>query len=957
MSNKDNKANVSKKNTKKQTTNTRTPSTTKISKTISTPTQKKETKKTAITKKHASPMNKSTVTKPVITKTTSTSSTTKKKANTTAKDYNTATATKVKPQQRATKSTKGVPKNKPVVKPNETIKHPITPSSTVKHTIKQEKKEETIANKSIATRQQRVAPAPKKHSLFKRFFSGLGKFIWVTTCLLFSLIFLSTIVGTFFAYQIFLDFQGNLPPLSIEQVRDKMRDNSLVLDKYDQGVADLAEESFIPVTFDELPQALIDGFHATEDSRFLTHKGIDGPRTLNAVVTNSILKKVTSGGSTITQQLIKVTSLKNKIALEETYKDSDERKVHEWILAYQLEQKMSKEDIFTAYLNTLGYGRLVGVGTASKNYFNKHVSQLSLAEAALLSGIPQASSTNNPYSESIEKPTQRYQTVIDSLRRHDYINDVEQVALKQIPLADLLLINQDEFTQKNAAYFSAIEEELNGIFNINSSDKDVSLPYYTGYKIYTELDQEQQKFANEIMDTENYVKYSEMLQNIPYYRNNDIYDDPNLQAAFAVVDVKTGGVPAIGAARNFKLHGNNFAINGFRSPGSSIKPVIDYAPGMEKFGWTTSTPFIDKKTYYSGTRNEVFNFSNSTTEKPVTLQQAVSESLNTVAVQAIQQVGVEYAGTIAGNLGISRAIPLLAENHLFESAALGGGLETTVVEMAGAYAAFGNAGQFNKPHFIRRIENEKGETVYQYKQQNTQVIGVTAAKNMTGALVYTRFNGTPSSGRHQVNRNITFAAKTGTSSYGSDERRSYGLSGRAEKDHWIVGYSPEYSIATWTGFNIESPEFLTKTKGNTNANKGYGSHIMAAWMNRFAPTGTSFDFDKQNNPRATISPLAATLDRDLKTIFWNKPIISYPTAMDSSKREEIGPLVYDIYGTNASGEESLLITLPQNILNYNYSDTGIENLTNIRVNSRFTKELPDLTDSSSVILSVQDTLV
>lgn len=911
------------------------------------------TKKTTNSKKKASSTTaqKSGTTKKQATKG---STTAKKKADSpivVSKETISTSSKKAVPKKATSKSTSTAPQQQ--VKPKEIEQKNATSKKTVQDKPPTKPLAVAARTSQPSSKSDITTDVPqKKFKRTRKFFSGLGKFMWVFTGIIFSLILASTIVGTFFVYQIYLDVQDTLPPLAINDIKAKMDENSMVYDLYDQQVSELAEASYIAVDYDALPQSLVDGFVAAEDARFFTHKGVDGPRTINAVITNEILKQVTSGGSTITQQLIKVTSLRNKILTDEGYKSSNERKIHEWILAYQLEQQMSKEDIFTAYLNTLGYGRLTGVGTAAKHYFNKNISELTVAEATLLAGIPQASTANNPYG-NMESATARYNTVIDLLVLHNFTSEEEAKALKAIPLADLLLTNQDEFTNQNYAYYSAVEQELNEIFNVKASENGELLPYYTGYKIFTEMDQAQQALANEIMDTENYVSYSEMLSNIPYYSNNGITDDPNLQAAFSVVNIHTGGVPAIGAARNFKSHGNNFALNGMRSPGSSIKPVIDYVPGMEKFGWTPSTSFTDKKTYYSGTKNEVYNFSNTTSDKPVSLQQAVAESLNTVAVQAIQQVGVEYAGTIAGNLGISRAKELLEENYLFESAALGGGLETTTTEMAGAYATFGNAGKYNKPHFIRRIENLKGEVVYEYKQQNTQVISVSTAKNITSALIYTRWSGTPASGRRQVNSNVTFAAKTGTSSYSTDDRRAYGLSGRAEKDHWIVGYSPEYSIAVWTGFNIEDAEFLSRTRGNVNSNKIYGSHIMTAWMNTFAPTSTSFDFSADNAKNATMSSLAVTLDQDAKIAYWNKPSASFPVSMTQETINSLGPIVYDISLITATGEETVIASaLAQDIQHFNYLDHSTTDAQKIKITARFANPIDGLADSSSITLSL-----
>jgi Membrane carboxypeptidase (penicillin-binding protein) len=802
-----------------------------------------------------------------------------------------------------------------------------------------------------------IQPQKKKNLFFEILsilFFGLLKTLWSLACLIFILVFAGSLFVADLAYPIYLDWQSTLPDLSIETITSKMKESTMVYDAYDNPVAPLAEEAYVPVDYEDLPENLIDAVTAAEDSRFFLHLGVDGPRTVSAVINNSILGRVTSGGSTITQQLIKLTSLKEKINAEGSdYKESEERKMHEWILAYRLEQIMPKEDILVAYLNSIGYGRHIGVGTAAKRFFNKSVSQLTLIESILLAGIPQSSSTNYPYT-NMEPATERYQQVIEYMVLHDYITEEQATAIRHVPLADILLTNQNDFINKNQAYYSGIEYELNAIFNLNAANNEDEfielLPYYTGYKIYTALDVEQQAMADWIMNSNDVVNYSEMLQNIPYYWNNNIYSDDNLQAAFTVVNTRDGGIPAIGAARNF--NGNNFALHGYRSPGSSIKPVIDYAPAMEKLGWDEHKTLEDKITFYSGSTSQVYNFTNTYSNQQVSLNSAIAQSLNTIAVQAMQQVGVEYAGNFANSLGISKAGEYLADNNLYESAALGGGLETTTTQMAGAYAAFGNAGRYNTPHFIRRIENEHGEIIYEYKPENLQVMSARTATNITDALIYTRRYGTSSGGgRAYIPYDITFASKTGTSSYGTADRRLYNLSDRAEKDHWYVGYTPDYSIAVWTGFNQEDGEFLYRTGGNVNANKSYGSYIAAAWLERFAPRYTYFDFNIPENNDVVISAIALQLDEIKKNITWNRPKVSYPTnIIENFEADSYGSLVYDIF-IISDGDETLVAEgLPADNLSFNYADYLKGEETRIRVVARLSNNYHNVSTSNRTIL-------
>jgi penicillin-binding protein 1A len=779
----------------------------------------------------------------------------------------------------------------------------------------------------------------KNHELFQIFFHRLGKITWTILSYVLSLAFLGSIAVAAIAYPIYLDYQSTLPPLSLKKITNRTIANSIVYDKDDKPVNALAEEAFIAVTYDDLPQAFIDAISATEDARFFNHNGIDGPRTIEAVFVNLLRDDITSGGSTITQQLIKMTSLQDRILDKETgqkYKNSNERKAHEMMLAHQLEQLLTKEEILTAYANSIGYGRFVGVGTAAKRYFNKDVSNLTLPEAALLAGIPQSSSSNDPY-RYMEEGTERYQTVINLMTRHGYISEEQATALKYIPLSNILLTNQNEFINKNKAYFDSIEAELNDLFNVKvDHEAGESFPYYyTGLKIFSALDIQQQNQADKTMNTEDVVPYSTMLNNL---WGNTTDEDSNLQAAFAVINVKNGEIPAIGASRNYD--GYNMALHGYRSPGSAIKPLIDYAPGMEKFGWGPLKSFVDDRTYYSGSRNEIFNFTNSVSGKAVTINTAIAQSLNTVAVRAIQEIGVEYAGNFVNNIGITRAGELLAQHDLYESAALGGGLELTPVQMAGAYAAFANAGKYNRPHFIRRIENENGDVLYEYKNEPVQMMSPQTAQNITTSLQYARRVGTPAGGgRRQVSNEINFAAKTGTSSYGTDERYAYSLSGSAEKDHWIVGYSPEYSIAVWTGFNIEDGAFLQKTRGNVNANKQYGSYILSDWMNKFAPRRTEFNFNVAATEHISISGIAASIDDINQTITWNKPDVSFPISIPYDERKNYGPIVFDVYVTT-NGESNQILTDSEETAKINYGQYTSNQPTEIKIVARLKNNSP-----------------
>lgn len=794
---------------------------------------------------------------------------------------------------------------------------------------------ETNTNNSrSANKNQKQGKKTKKKGRF-------GSIMWKAWCVFFIFLLVGTVAAGAFSTIIYLDAKKDLPAIDLTKIATPV--SSVVYDRNDAYTADLAEDALITVTYDELPQSLIDAFTAVEDARFFNHKGIDGPRTVTAILDSYILNNGVNGGSTLTQQLVKNTLLTDKIAEDEDYKTSNRRKIDEWILSYELEKETSKKEIFTSYVNNaISYGRYSGVGTAAKRYFNKSVSELTLPEAALLAGIPQLPTENNPFYD-INTATERYNTVINSMERHKFVTKEEADIMRAIPLADLVVRNQDEILNPNTAYFSAVEQELREIFKDTALD-EAGLPgYYKNYKIYTHLDQEQQNFANEIMDTENYVDWEDAVYNT-YGSEHTQEENLNFQGAFTVVDVKTGGIPAIGASRNIKqTNGVNIAVDGFKSPGSSIKPIIDYTPAVEKFDWAATHIMNDKPTYYSGTSSQVNNYNYGGHKGFITMQTAIADSTNTTAVQAMQLVGIEEAATIAGNMGLSKAKPLLEEGLLGEASALGGGLETTTKEMAGAYATLGNGGRYNKAHTIRRIENMKGEIIYQYIPEQTQVVKESTAATMTQALKYSRSNGTPASGRKQVNYDISFGAKTGTSSYSSEEISAYGVSTYAEKDHWMVGYSPEYAIAAWTGLAVEDGPTLKRTGGNTNSNKAVGSYMVAAWMNKFAPAGTDFGFLGSANSGKVggIGGFEVSNNHNSSTVSWTVPGVDYPSGMTDADKASFGSVVFDVQLETTGGAIALANGVTSTSVGYS-EYAYYEGITGVTVTARINNEKAQL---------------
>jgi len=775
--------------------------------------------------------------------------------------------------------------------------------------------------------------------------------IWST---IFSFVFVLTLLVGIFAIYVLVDTMTDIPDIAQNMNKLISSKNSVVIDKAGNEVADLAESSSVIIdTYEEVPQTLIDAFTAIEDARFFTHHGIDGPRTAQAVMGTFILNTGDSGGSTITQQLVKQTLLEDKIRQNPKYKNSIRRKIDEWVLAYMIEQILPKDQIFLSYLNNaIGYGRYVGAGTAAKRFFNKKISELTLPEAALLAGIPQLPYHNSPFVD-MDRATKRYHSVIDLMERHGYVQPEEAKLARNTPLADILMTNQIEFTNENAAYFTAVEEELKEIFPEEyDADIDDKQFMYRNFKIYTELVPEQQALANKIMETDEFVAWTDAAGYL-YGRDMTRAENYNFQGAFTVVDVKTGGIPAVGASRNIREAGYNIAVSGHRSPGSSIKPIIDYTPAVEKFKWGAYHLMLDRPTFYGGAggTNEVYNYNQEKHQGLISMADAIAKSKNTTAVQAIQQVGLEEAALIASEMGIVNAWDRYKEQELGESAALGGGLEVSTKELASAYATLGNGGVFNRPHIITKIESlEDGKVLWEYKEDPKEVVSRKTAATMTQALIHSARNGTFAAGRKRVDWNIQLGGKTGTSSYSATEIKDFGVSNYAEKDHWHAAYSPTYAIASWTGLENEGEDVLRRTGGNKNINKAVGSYMLATWMNAFGNDHTTFEFLNEANSdttRGSVGSFTVTADSNSKIVSWTEPGVSLPTGLTDTDKDLLGGLIYDVTFDTNSGSWSFSTADRQIAFPSNNFDNGSVTVT-ARLNN---EQASQLVDPASVTVS------
>ncbi|MGL4674229.1 MAG: transglycosylase domain-containing protein, partial [Wohlfahrtiimonas sp.] len=414
-----------------------------------------------------------------------------------------------------------------------------------------------------------------------------------------------------------------------------------------------------------------------------------------------------------------------------------EDKIKEVVVANELEQKMSKQEILAAYLNTNYYygSRIVGIRAAAKYYFNKDVSQLTMPESALLAGIPQAPSYYNPYlpfqddkataeqqAANAKVPFERYRMVLSNMYIAGYISKIEYEEAIKLPLAQLLKNGLPASDQTIGAYTAAALSEARQKLNI--TDDREAIP--AGTKIYINVNSTLQKLGNEIQDTNNYVRYP-----------SSEYD-----MSYSVIENKTGRILAIGAGRNNNTSLTNFnnATQGLRQPGSTIKPILDYAPAIEKFKWSSGKLINDSATNFISSNNRIVNYDNKY-KGVMTITAAIADSRNVPAVLAYREVNRDkshtqnYSADFLKKLGI----PLKAED-MYEPYAIGGFTTgVTTLQMASAYSAFGNNGKHATANFVSKITDADNNTVYEWTEtaDSKQAMSSETASIMTTALNYT----------------------------------------------------------------------------------------------------------------------------------------------------------------------------------------------------------------------------
>ena len=512
-------------------------------------------------------------------------------------------------------------------------------------------------------------------------------------------------------------------------------------------------------------QLLKDAIVSVEDKRFYRDKlGIDPIRIAGSMLTNAKSKSISAGGSTITQQLVKLTKF-STAASQRTLR----RKAQEAWLAMRVQREYSHDEILEFYINKvyMNYGN-TGIGTAANYYYGKKIGDLDLAQTAMLAGMPNRPTVYNPYTYP-EYAKYRRNIVLKAMLNNKKISQEQyDEARKESIKKGLKLHNQRKQSNLRKINDPYVKE---AIAEVRAKGFD---PFRDNLKITINMDQKAQK------------KLYQLANNGQVPFTND-----KMQIGASVVDPSNGHVVAILGGRHLPSSvqlGLDRAVQTTRSTGSSIKPVLDYGPAIEYLNWSTAKMLDDSKYVYPGTNVQLYDWDNKY-DGMMTMRHALEQSRNVPAVKTLREVGVKRAAKFAGKMDIN--VP--KDSGL--SVAIGANASS--LQMAGAFSAFATMGIYHKPQFVSKIETPDGLT-RNYDSEGIRVMSKATAYMITDMLKGVIKHG---SGTNAQIRGLYHAGKTGSVKYSEQDLARYPAYAATPKDSWFVGYTPSYSIGVWTGYD------------------------------------------------------------------------------------------------------------------------------------------------------------
>ena len=613
--------------------------------------------------------------------------------------------------------------------------------------------------------------------------------------------------GGLFAYYV-----SSVPKLTENKLQST--NSSRIYDGNGSLIADLGSEKRESASTDEIPIILVNAITSIEDKRFFTHRGIDVYRIMGAAI-NNLRHNSTQGGSTLDQQLIKLAYFSTNTS-DQTLK----RKSQEIWLSLQMERQYTKQEILTFYVNKVYMGNgYYGMKTAAKSYFGKELGDLSVAQAALLAGIPQAPTQYDPYTNP-DAAKERRNTVLNEMYEDKNISKEEYEQAKATDVSDGLL----PLTNK-ASYEPYLDNYIKQVIEQVSTEANADI-YSAGLDVYTNLDPDIQKYIWNVYNSNDYIAYP----------------DDKFQVASTIIDVTNGHVVAQLGSRhqdeNIAL-GTNQAVQTDRDWGSTMKPITDYAPAIEKRVYTnTGTTVYDTPYNFPGTSTPVYNWDRKYYGS-ISLTYAIQQSRNVTAVKALQATGLDYAQSFLKDLGIE--YPEMFYSNAISSSTTSSDPKygASSEKMAAAYAAFANGGTYYKPSYIKSIKFEDGSTK-SYDSKGVEAMSPQTAYMMNSMLKQVLTGGTATEAYVPGTIN---AGKTGTSNYSDDEyyqvqKESGVYADLIVPDETFVCYNTKYAMAIWTGYeNRKTPLYGSDLN---IAKQIYG--LTSRYLNQMYGAGSK-DFD------------------------------------------------------------------------------------------------------------------
>ena len=662
-----------------------------------------------------------------------------------------------------------------------------------------------------------------------------GRKITFFFALLMSVILFLGICGVGFAGYVAYKLTRNMPefePMALESA-----DSSIIYDANGNQVIELGMYLRENIEYDQLPECLVDAFVAVEDSRYFEHNGFDIPRFTKAIMENLRTRSFGQGGSTITMQLIKNSYFQIDDGENSTMADREgmsgvQRKLQEIVLSMIADREMSKEELLVLFLNKVNFGdNIRGVQKAAEYYFGKDAKDLNINESAFLAGLINSPNSCNPYNELyknldgyiylspnveyLENANTRKNEVLDLMYLHGYITESELNYNKSVRVEDLLTGKHEKFASTNLEFQSYIDAVIDEVIEVTGYS-----PYTKAMDIYTAMDPYMQGFVFNMQNN------PEMFED-KYRFRNDLQ-----QNALVILNNQTGELVALGGGRyqEDKAQQFNRATESYINPGSSIKPILEYALAFDKLGYSTAHTVTDKPIFLYETDILVSNAYGQGYSGDMLITEALARSLNTPAIQLLEEVidkvGEDEVIAYLNSIGFD-----YANKSTFDLQWAIGGNQclVTPVQLAGAHAVLMNNGKYIKPHTLTRVEYRgKYNTIEDYVADTagTQALSADAAY-MTATLENYNVTSGWISQLNLLKRKYPTFAKTGTTNFSEYAYENYDIPETAAKDQWLMVQTSNYTCVVWNGFDkLEDGAYFTVNDENYNLKCKLGSILL-----------------------------------------------------------------------------------------------------------------------------------